>query len=62
MIFWIVVARPEDVIHLEHDEPELGVGEEVRGRHASQVVARVATSTPRTSSLTGEVAPPESAT
>jgi hypothetical protein len=33
MLFWIVVARPEDVVHLEHDEPELGVGEEVRSRH-----------------------------
>jgi hypothetical protein len=47
----IVVARPEDVIHLEHDEPEFWV--ETR---AARVVARVATpevSAPKTSSLNG---------
>jgi hypothetical protein len=28
----LVEARLEDVVDLEHDEPELSVGEEMRGR------------------------------
>jgi hypothetical protein len=53
----IVVARPEDVVHLEHDEPELGVETRpVRPARATRVVTRVATlemSAPRISSLNG---------
>jgi NAD-dependent dihydropyrimidine dehydrogenase PreA subunit len=54
MLLRIVIACPEDVVHLEHDEPEFWV--EVRPARAARVVARVATpemSAPRTSSLNG---------
>jgi hypothetical protein len=41
MLFRIVVARSEDVVYLEHDEPECGVETRpVRPARAARVVAR----------------------
>jgi hypothetical protein len=54
VLVWIVVARPEDVVHLELDEPEFWV--KVRPASATRVVTSVATpemSAPRTTSLNG---------
>jgi hypothetical protein len=57
MLLWIAVARLEDIVHLEHDEPEFGIETgPVRPARAARVAARVATpemSAPRTSSLNG---------
>jgi hypothetical protein len=54
MLLRIVVARPKDVVHLEHDEPEYWVETRpVTPARAARVVTRVATPEMSTSSLNG---------